>query len=73
MRICAPNHQPDATGEEMRRDYERHKHPKNRRKGKKESLLYSAEQQATLRRGLRILARLIARAYLRQQSQETQV
>ena len=32
---------------------------------------YTAEQQETLRRGLRILARMIARAYLRRQESQS--
>ena len=43
--------------------------PTNRRAtAKRGSLTYSPEQRETMRRGLRILARMIARAHLRRQA-----
>ena len=50
---------------EMRRDNGRNLQASCRATAERRSPAYSAEQRETMRRGLRILARVIARAHLR--------
>ena len=52
----------------MRRDNGRNPQASCRATAERGSPAYSAEQRETMRRGLRILARVIARAHLRRQS-----
>ena len=51
----------------MPRNSESKKHTRSLRKEKKTSFSYTDEEREALRRGLRMLARLIARVHMRRQ------
>ena len=52
----------------MRRNKERQNHTGTRIKGKETSFSYTGRERETLRRGLRILTRLIVRSHMRRHS-----
>ena len=52
----------------MKSSNERYNYSRNPRRGKRTSFSHSAEERETLRRGLRILARLIALAHMLRES-----